>query len=257
MTDKEFDRILHQALCPEVAPEDTALRREKPEVRKNRKVGFFLKRAVLVAAVLVLLVTTVYAAKNTAEIAHLIANADREVCQSYRRMDRIMTKAGFRMDAPEDFSNGYGFTSAEAQNVHALDADRNLQFSFYQISVTYQNQAGNTLLLVAQACINGLSDQPGEPDETRRIGAVTAAYSVVHYKYVPKDYELTREDEKMLKNANYQIVYGANQVTETDFGYLSWEKDGVCYSIVDMGQNAEADTLFSMAEEVILGRNCT
>lgn len=252
MTDQEFERILRQALCPEVSPEDTALCREEPGLRKNRNGHSFLKRAGVVAAILVLLVSTVYAAKNTAEIAHLVTNEDWEVCRSYRRMDRIMTKAGFRMDAPEAFSNGFEFRSAEAQNVHALDADRKLRFAFYEISVEYQDEAGNTLQLTAHERISALPDERGEPIKTRRIGTVTAEYTVAHFKYVPNDYELTREDEKMLKKPNYHISYGANQVLETDFCYLSWEKDGICYSLVDMGQSIEAETLFSMAEELIL-----
>lgn len=253
MTDQEFERILRQALHPEIPSEDPALGVAQPASPKGRPARTILKQAVAIAAVLVLLMTSVYAAKNVEEIAHFVTSGDREECRTYRRMDRIMAKAGFRIDAPEQFSNGFAFQSAQVENIHAMDGDRNLQFTFYQIGVTYENPAGTELMLVASPCINGLSHWNEAAIETRRFGDIKAEYAVVRFKYVPNDYQLTREDEKMLKKPNFQISYGFHQVTEVDYGYLNWEKDGICYSIVDTGQNLCADTLFSMAEELILG----
>ena len=77
-------------------------------------------------------------------------------------------------------------------------------------------------------------------------------YRPDHYKFVPEDYELTAEDEALLQQPGYFLSYGSDTVIEQDNHTLSWIKDGVDYSILDSGAKESPDTLFAMAEELIL-----
>ena len=87
---------------------------------------------------------------------------------------------------------------------------------------------------------------------TRMIGDVQVDYQLDHYKFVPEDYELTPEDKVMLEQPGYYLSYGADTVIEQDNHSLTWIKDGVNYHILDSGAKEIPDTLFAMAEELIL-----
>ena len=87
---------------------------------------------------------------------------------------------------------------------------------------------------------------------TRMIGEVQVDYRLDHYKFVPVDYELTPEDEAMLQQPGYFMSYGSDTVIEQDNHSLTWVKDGIDYSILDSGAKENPDTLFAMAEELIL-----
>ena len=51
-------------------------------------------------------------------------------------------------------------------------------------------------------------------------------------------------------NRNY-ISYGSEAKEEEDVAFLCWEKDGVSYSIMDPGAKVNANTLFSVAQELL------
>ena len=68
---------------------------------------------------------------------------------------------------------------------------------------------------------------------------------------LPND-ELTTEDKVMLEQPGYYLSYGADTVIEQDNHSLTWVKDGVNYHILDSGAKEIPDTLFTMAEELIL-----
>ena len=87
---------------------------------------------------------------------------------------------------------------------------------------------------------------------TRMVGEVQVEYRLDHYKFVPEDYELTPEDKAMLEQPGYYLSYGSDTVIEQDNHSLGWVKDGISYHILDSGAKENPDTLFAMAEELIL-----
>ena len=252
MTEQQFEALLHQVLRPEIDPKDTAFSHSphrKGQIMNIQKA--FKKAAVVLAAVLVL-TTTAYAS-DLMNIKSLAATGRGDyLSESYKDMGKAMKKAGFAITAPESFENSYSFRNLHVSETGAYDEHGKEQFAYKDLVVYYKNPEGKTLALFTHADREELSQRSHQPDMTQVIGEVQVDYQLDHYKFVPEDYELTPEDEAMLKQPGYYLSYGADAVTEQDNHSLTWVKDGVSYHILDSGAKENPDALFAMAEELIL-----
>lgn len=252
MTEQQFEALLRQALRPEIDPKDTVFSRsphEKGQIMNLRKA--MKKAAALLAAVLIL-TTTAYAS-DFMNIKSLVTTGGKEYhSESYKDMGKAMKQAGFEITAPESFENGYSFQNVRVGETGAYDEHDNELFTYKDLAVYYKNPEGTTLSLFTHIDREELLQHSRQPDLTRMIGDVQVNYQLDHYKFVPVDYELTPEDEAMLKQPGYYMSYGSDTVIEQDNHSLTWVKDGVSYHILDSGAKENPDTLFAMAEELIL-----
>ena len=73
-----------------------------------------------------------------------------------------------------------------------------------------------------------------------------------HYKFVPADYELTEADKAMMEQPGNFLSYGSDEVKEMDMSFVKWEKDGISYLLMDMDASETAESMFSIARELIL-----
>lgn len=248
MTDEHLESILHQALRPEIDPADIVVHRKKGKTMNTVKL---MKRAVIIAAVILLLATTAYAT-GLVQIKSLVSGRNYGNFQEYSQIGKAMKLAEFRIDSVETFANGYTFALARVEDTEAWDENDNVQFHYSELNIHYRNPAGNTLYLCTRKVRDDLPESRNADVESRTYGDITAYLSVTHYKMVPPDYQLTAEDEANLKLPNYEISYGSDSVEETDMAFVNWEKNGINYGLMDMRYHENADTLFSMAEELIL-----
>ena len=252
MTEQQFDALLRQALRPEIDPKDTAFScspHGKGQIMNIQKV---MKKAAAVLAAVLILTTTAYAS-DFMNIKSLATTGRGEYhSESYKDMGKAMKKAGFEITAPESFENGYSFRNVRVGETGAYDEHDKELFTYKDLVVYYRNPAGTTLSLFTHADREELSQNSRQPDMTRIIGEVQVNYWLDHYKFVPEDYELTPEDEAMLQQPGYYLSYGSDTVIEQDNHTLSWIQDGVDYSILDSGAKETPETLFAMAEALIL-----
>ena len=58
-------------------------------------------------------------------------------------------------------------------------------------------------------------------------------------------------DQAMLDQPGWFLSYGAETVDETDVAFTYWEKDGIRYLLMDDDAAESAESLFSMAEELV------
>ena len=252
MTEQQFEALLRQALRPEIDPKDTAFSRSphgKGRIMNFQKV---IKKAAAVLAAVLILSTTAYAA-DFMNVKSLVTTGGKEYhSESYKDMGKAMKQAGFEITAPESFKNGYSFRNVRVGETGAYDEHDKELFTYKDLVVYYKNPAGTTLSLFTHIDREELSQGSREPDMTLMVGEVQVEYRLDHYKFVPVDYELTPEDEAMLKQPGYYLSYGSDTVIEQDNHSLSWVKDGMDYSILDSGAKETPDVLFAMAEELIL-----
>ena len=252
MTEQQFEALLHQALRPEIDPKDTVFScspHGKGQIMNFQKV---IKKAAVVLAAVLLLTTTAYAA-DFMNIKSLATTGGKEyLSEAYKDMDKAMKKAGFEITAPESFENGYCFQTVRVGETGAYDENNKELFTYKDLVVFYKSPAGATLSLFTHVDREELSQGRREPDMTRMVGEVQVEYRLDHYKFVPEDYELTPEDKAMLEQPGYYLSYGSDTVIEQDNHSLTWVKDGVNYHILDSGAKENPDTLFAMAEELIL-----
>lgn len=252
MTEQQFEALLRQALRPEIDPKDTAFSRSPHGKGRIMNLQKVMKKAAVVLAAVLILSTTAYAA-DFMNIKSLVTTGGKEYhSESYKDMGKAMKQAGFEITAPESFKNGYSFRNVRVGETGAYDENNKELFTYKDLVVYYKNPAGTTLSLFTHIDREELSQGSREPDMTLMVGEVQVEYRLDHYKFVPVDYELTPEDEAMLKQPGYYLSYGSDTVIEQDNHSLSWVKDGIDYSILDSGAKETPDVLFAMAEELIL-----
>ena len=252
MTEQQFEALLRQVLRPEIDPKDTAFSSSPHRKGQIMNIQKAMKKAAVVLAAVLILATTAYAA-DFMNIKSLATTGGGEyLSESYKDMGKAMKKAGFEIISPESFENGYTFQNVRVGETGAYDENDKELFTYKDLAVYYKNPEGKTLSLFTHADREELSQGGRQPDLTQMVGEVQVEYYLDHYKFVPVDYELTPEDEAMLEQPGYYMSYGSDTVVEQDNQSLTWVKDGISYHILDSGAKEGPDTLFAMAEELIL-----
>ena len=252
MTEQQFEALLRQVLRPEIDPKDTAFSCSPHRKGQIMHIQKTMKKAAVILAAVLILTTTAYAS-DFMNIKSLVTTGGKEyLSESYRDMSKAMKQAGFEITAPEAFENGYSFRNVRVGETGAYDEHDTELFTYKDLVIYYKNPEGKTLSLFTHADREELSQGSRQPDLTQMVGEVQVDYRLDHYKFVPVDYELTSEDEAMLEQPGYYMSYGSDTVIEQDNHSLTWVKDGVSYHILDSGAEETPDTLFAMAEELIL-----
>lgn len=209
-----------------------------------------LWKALLAAAMISLLFATAYA-EDFMNIRSLTSGALRYSSSAYENADKAMEKAGFQMDVIEQFGNGYRFDSIEVSDTVGRDDQWREVLTYRETRVVYRNQSGNRLYLHAHQKLEEIVASDHGPAQSRSIGNITVNYYLDHYKNVPADYQLTEEDKLWEQQPGNFISYGSDAVEKNDVSFVCWEKDGVCYSIMDLYAKESPDTLFAMAGALI------
>lgn len=211
-----------------------------------------ITRIFLIAAVIAMLAVTAYAA----DLLHVksLMTGTSDSYSSYSKVKKAMRQAGFEIDIRENFDAGYAFELIRVQEIDAMDENNHKLFSYNELAVHYRNGDGNRLVLCAYQDREDLPVTEHADGITKEIGSVDASYWQDHYKFVPDDYEPTDEDKAWMEQPGNFISYGSDEITEQNPGFLEWEKNGVCYFFMDMRGQVPAETLFAMAEELILAK---
>ena len=209
-----------------------------------------LWKGILIAAMISLMTVTAYAA-DFLNIQSLTSGTLHFSSSSYKKADNAMKIAGFQMDLKEQFGNGYTFDNIRVEDVDGRDEQDQKVLTYKETSVTYRNQSGYRLYLHAYQKLEEIPQSDHAAAQSRVIGDVTANYYLDHYKIVPADYQLTEADKLWEQQPGNFISYGSDQVEKTDVSFVCWEKEGICYSIMDMTAKETPDTLFSMAAELM------
>lgn len=223
--------------------------RHQQRTHKPKRLVF---RTVAAAAIIMSLAITAYAT-DFAGIKSLRSGGSSKIYESYQKMDTVEKKAGFEIESKETFENGYTFENMEVQTTDAYDEHDEKVLSYDEIFMLYKNEAGNRLCLIAHPTLEKIPVSDIPATEARQFGDVTAEYRETHYKLFPADKEgkLTEEETLWGQQPGNYISYGSDEPYETRTLFLSWEKDGISYSIMDNWGVESPDTLFSMAEELI------
>lgn len=206
-------------------------------------------RILLIAAMIAMLSITAYAA-DFLHIKTLVSSTGKRY-GSYQEMGQAIKKAGFQMDVIEKFDSGYTFDKAYVSDVDALDEDGRKVLTYQEIEVDYRNEEGEKLILFAYSDQEALPHKEHVLSQAKEISDIMAHYHVDHYKFVPDDYQLTEAEELWRQQPGNFISFGSEEVKESAVSFLCWTKDGICYSMMDPDATESADTLFTMAEELM------
>lgn len=222
--------------------------------KRRRKPLSFVGKMMVAAAIVLSLATTVLAAGGL-NITTLESGNLSKTYDSFQDMDEAMKLAGFQMDAQENFDSGYAFDSMNVSNVRGLDDKRNEKLEYRDIAIQLQNPAGHTLDLIARQNFESLSGSDYPASQTRQMGDIAVEYREANYRFLPADREgnLTQEEQLWQQQPGNFISYTSDEASQTKVIHVSWVKDGISYTLMDMGGAESPEVLFSMAGELING----
>lgn len=214
---------------------------------KNRK---RIVHLLVAAAVIALLSVTAYAT-DVFGIRSLESGGKSTQYSNFADMDKAMAQAGFQADCKETFSNGFRFANASVDEIVGRDENGKKALVYQELSVTYKNDAGQRVMFYAYRDMEDIPQSDHPAQNTWDVQGITVSYYLDHYKFVPADYKLSEEEKAWQEIPGNYISYGSDQVEEKDVAFLGWTKDGIRYMIMDSGARVPAESLYSMAQEII------
>lgn len=249
MKDQEFENILRQAMQPSVDLKEIVVPVRVSGKETHMTMKRMMKKGCIAAALIALLSTSVYAS-GALNIKTLVSGMHS---RAYNTVAQAEEKAGFEMDDLSRFTNGYAFDGVRVEEVRGLDEKDKVQIVYNEICVKLKNAAGEQLHLSAYQERDGLQASDVPADQIRKLGEVTLEYRLHHYKFVPADYEQTEEDKLWLQQPGNYMSYGSEKgISESSVAFLNWQKEGICYLLMDSDGSESAESLFSMAQELVL-----
>ena len=249
--DREIDKIENDRI------------KKRRDSEKEAVIMKFQKRKVALAAAVIVAIGSITCYATGKMTGLMVGSSHLTEVSEYSGLAAAEEKAGFETGMPETFSNGYVFKNVNTGDGTAVDAEGNgiPGTEYVDVFMTYEKDGSE----ITASIMPELKEEPAEEaedaeakaseaSETREIGGITVSYYETTMKVVPPDYELTEQDKKDMENSNFTISYGSDQVYVQKVRSVDWKADGKAYNFLDMEGIVDAETLFSMAQDVIEGK---
>lgn len=252
----KFERYMQesmQEITQDISPDPMLRARIMNKVQTNRtKTRPRRMRFVLAAAAMVcVLATGAFAAGPVIGlVSHSWTNGDT---QSLSDEAKIEQKAGFAVRLPETLGSAT-FQDMSASPVDAIDADGNVIYSYNEFYATYQDGTTAPFLSVFEsknAEETKLSDKT--MIDTRELSGITVTYREIPTILLPPDGSITPTDAELEAEENGEcfISYGSEKRIDGLYHTISWEQDGLSYSIGANDGDWTTEDFFTAAETVI------
>ena len=216
--------------------------REETKMRK----AFFVKRAVIAAAIVAAFGVTAVAAMKA---SFLESHTDlRTAVTDIAEFQEMNDDENIGVTYPEELS-GYTFDKGYASNDKASDTDGNVIREYKAFTADYVNgDKSVTVIADPSADIIEISNYY----DTEDINGTTVYKSETTFKFVPPDYEMTEQDKADEASGKYVFSYGSNEVEIETMRQVAWVTDeNVLITILSSDGMADMDELVSMAGEMI------
>lgn len=177
---------------------------------------------------------------------------------SFQDMEKAETAAGYEVKAVERFGNGFQFCNITMMD-GALHNDQGQEEETQkEIRITYQKDEEKISLFTRKLYeYERIQLESGEKindavyDQTLTVGDVEVGFCRIMNKFVPPDYELTKEDEENMENPNFNLAYGSSEVILNTGYSASWIQDGIYYGLYGTDLSLSGDEMLEMAKEII------
>ncbi|MBS5144335.1 MAG: hypothetical protein KHY89_02295 [Butyricicoccus pullicaecorum] len=253
----KFDRYMHesmQEMTQDISPDPMLRARVMNAVQTDRtKTRPRRMRFVLAAAAMVcVLVTGAFAA---GPIVGLYSSswADGNT-QSLSDEAKLEKQAGFSIRLPETLGSA-AFQNMEVVPVNAVDADGNIAYSYNEFYASYQDGTTHPFLSVYESK-NISSDAPLSDKtlvDTREIDGISVTYRQIPTIFLPPDGSIKPTDAEVLaeKNGECFISYGTETRVDGLYHTISWEQDGLYYTVGSSDGDWDTEEFFAAAQSVI------
>lgn len=213
--------------------------------KKNLNIGF-RKRVLVTLAATMILGTGAFAVGKLTYVTSFTSHTP--TYSSIPTVTEVDEDFGFKPNLVEKFSNGYVFDKALTSNVEGNDADGNVLDKTKELDFMYKSGKNELSLSMTN---NQIGEMDENTENVKNYKGVDIYYSQQANKNVPEDYEMTEQDKKDEADGKYIFNVGSEEVEVSEVKFLSFEKDGVTYSLLAMNNDISKDELVKMACEII------
>lgn len=238
-----------EAFCLPMEMEDRIMNTWMERKSDNKKI-FSLKRAAVIAMAATLMVGTVcFAASKVASIVSTSRSGYEytEFSDLYKAEKEI----GVKSYAPESFKNGYEFGGIRVINTQTIDENGEQVQSYKELDVSYEKEDE---VVDLQVFPNKEIYSEIDPEDMFERNGISFSYIEMLNKFVPEDYEPTKQDMKDMEEGKINMAYSdEEEISEVVSRELSWSHEGKVYTLFLMGDepSLEKQDLLNMALEVI------
>lgn len=175
------------------------------------------------------------------ESLHTAADTEQEAA-------RIL---GVAVDIPEKLSDTLVFQQSNNTDVEALDADGAVMGTYPEISAMYGDGEVTFSISKKNQWDAQADDSPCDVQETYQDVEIRGSSDL--YLFLPPDAKPSEEDARLEAAGELFIGYGSSEEQRQVCHYVSWEQNGLCYSLLNF-DTCDLDTLMSMAKAYIDGQ---
>ena len=205
------------------------------------------RRALVLAAIGCMLVgSACYAA--TGVISYYGSSQSKPECTDYDTLDKCTDQLGYEVRVPEVLIGEYVFREATTGSFEAKDGDRTI-VKGKTLSVDYRDRNGSIVTLDTKPVVTQDAKE-GDADVTV-VDGTAVQVSRFTSKYVPEDYELTKEDRQRVAAGGFSVNYGSDAVEEISYVSAEFEIGNVNYVILSEQEDMTDETILGMATDVI------
>lgn len=152
---------------------------------------------------------------------------------------------------PEKFSDSYLFQSATIiENEDHDDADNVLK-KYKSLSINYTKASADAYLSLYISDSKNSHNDDTKPEDEKSYHNTTMAYSTSAIKFVPVDYQLTDQDKADQESGKYEISYGTDEVTTSNYQTVSWTIDSITYNLTACNLDLTKENMFEMVESTL------
>ena len=234
----------------EISDETRAGILEKSKTTIDGKENNFMKSkkkfAVIAIAATRALGVTAFAVNNKLTLTYSISSSVPEYTDM-PKAQQLIDDLGYAGDMVEEFSNGYSFDEGSVTN-NMTESDGTVE-EFKSLSAWYSKGDDKVTLFIDK-------HDSGKQDEGSELAAQNGdiniyAHSFIN-KIVPPDYVKSEDDLAAEERGEiYFAEDGEDHIVETKVTSVSWTKDDIRYSLMQLNGELSTDELIAMANELI------
>lgn len=215
----------------------------------ERKEGIFMKRKHLTRLLVAAAVVALMAVTAIAGGRMLMINSHSYRGDDYQKLPTASwaeEKIGVAPKLLNEFSNGYAFDHGSICENESVNEGNSKTHAYTRLDFTYTNEDHRVEL-----SLNGFSLPMPTDAECIEKDGLSLYYTSYTNKIVPTDYNETAEDKAAVESGELVISWGSDEVEVMEFQALSWEQDGVQYSLYGHDMALDRDALAAMACELM------
>lgn len=165
--------------------------------------------------------------------------------KSLPTQQQVVKDIGYEAVLIENFENGYTFKEGSIVKNNLADDNGNSIEKFKSLSLYYEKN--DDTVIFTQDKFDSQIPLMGEAISS--INDTDIYYYSYTNKFVPADYKLTEADKKAEENGELVFSYGASEVKISKIQSVTWRKDGLQYSLMQIDGALSAAELSDMAKE--------